>query len=117
MPRLSKGQVAAGVRDKQLRAERSVRGIIAILDEAVAVGSLLEEHSDLFRRMSDLAGMNDEARGIFPMSVRTLRNNVESLYPGGMEAFRRAIGELLGPRGSLLHSRKMRLGWRMLFWT
>ncbi|MBH1634005.1 hypothetical protein I5U65_02280 [Stenotrophomonas maltophilia] len=96
MPRLSKGQVAAGVRDKQLRAERSVRGIIAILDEAVAVGSFPEEHGDLFRRMSDLAGMNDEARGIFPMSVRTLRKNVESLYPGGMGEFRRAIGELLG---------------------
>lgn len=96
MPRLSKGQVAAGVRHKQLRAERSVQGIIGILEEAVAAGSLREEHSPLFRRMSDLAGMHDEARGIFPMSVRTFRNNVDSLYPGGMGAFRRTIGNLLG---------------------
>lgn len=96
MPRLSKGQVAAGVRNKQLRAEQSVRGIISILEEAIAVGTLREEHSAIFRRMCDLARMKDEARGIFPMSVRTFRNNVDLLYPGGMVSFRRTIANLLG---------------------
>jgi len=96
MPRLEKGQVAAGVRNKQLRAERSVQAIIDILQEAVTTGCFAEEHLISFRRMSDLAELKDEMRGIFPMSVRTLRNNVDSLYPGGVGAFRRAISELLG---------------------
>lgn len=94
MPRLKKGQVAPGVRAKQERAQKSVQAIIGVLNEAVRLGRFSPEDGKLFGRMSDLEMMHDVSRGIAPMSVRTFRENVERMYPGGMKAFRATIAEL-----------------------
>lgn len=94
MPRLKKGQVAPGVLAKQKRAQESVQAIIGILNEAVGRGRFYPEDGKLFKRLSDLAMMQDASRGIAPMSVRTLRDNVDRMYPGGMKAFRTTVAEL-----------------------
>ena len=91
MPRLQRGQVASGVRAKQVRAQKSVEAIIAILNEALHSHGFTGEDARRFARLSDLAMMDDATRGISPMSVRTLRNNVDAMYPGGMRAFRAAV--------------------------
>lgn len=96
MPRLQKGETASGVRAKQLRAQASVKAMIEILNEAVVSGAFLDGDVDVFRRVSTLASMDDEARGISPMSVRTLRDNIDAMYGGGMKAFRATVAEICG---------------------
>jgi hypothetical protein len=99
MPRLRKGEIAAGVRRRSEAANESAQARIRIFDQILAQRVDDPDVIDRFRTISALAGWRREQDKIVPMSQKTLRKHINEQFPGGYAAFVRASRSIRRRRG------------------
>lgn len=99
MPRLTKGQMAAGIRLRLDLSKRSAEARIVVLQ---SLKSSNDRPPDVFaklRSFQQLASWEDLGRGITPLSTKTLRKHLDALYEGGSQGFRKDMTQLLESEG------------------
>lgn len=96
MPRLTKGQMAAGIRLRLDLSTSSADARIAVLKGLQSAESLQADEAAKFRSFRQLAAWEDRERGITPLSPKTLRKHLDARYAGGSSGFRQDVAQLLG---------------------
>lgn len=95
MPRLTKGQMAAGIRLRLDLSTSSADARIAVLKDLQSAGCLKANEATKFRSFQQLAAWEDPERGITPLSPKTLRKHLDARYAGGSAGFRQDVAHLL----------------------
>lgn len=96
MPRLTKGQMAAGIRLRLDLSASSTDARITVLKSLQITESLQADVVAKFRSFRQLATWEDRERGITPLSPKTLRKHLDARYAGGSSGFRHDVAQLLG---------------------
>lgn len=97
MPRLTKGQMAAGIRLRLDLSNGSVGARIVALKDLKSSGGRPPDEVAKFRSFQQLASWEDLERGITPLSIKTLRKHLDALYEGGSRSFRKDMAQLFRP--------------------
>lgn len=87
MPRLAKGELAPGIRLRSEASASSAEARFALMLALRERGNVSESEAAPFRTFEALCKHEDESKGIFPISPKTLRKHVASGFVGGAEAF------------------------------
>lgn len=87
MPRLAKGELAAGIRLRSEASASSAEARFSLMRALWERGTVSESEAAPFRTFEALCKHEDESKGIFPISPKTLRKHVASGFVGGAEAF------------------------------
>lgn len=96
MPRLTKGQIASGIRLRMNLSMGSTDARIAVLKSLQNSKAQRPHDLSRFRSFQQLASWEDLDRGITPLSTKTLRKHLDALYDGGCTAFRKDVAKVLG---------------------
>ena len=96
MSRLTKGQMAAGIRLRLDLSKCSADARIVVLKGLQGSKDNQPNEVEKFRSFRQLASWEDAERGITPLSVKTLRKHLDALYDGGSLGFRKDVAQLLG---------------------
>lgn len=96
MPRLIKGQIASGIQLRLDMSKSSANARIVVFKDLQNSTSPITGELEKFRSFQQLASWEDPAKGITPLSTKTLRKHLDSLYEGGSSGFRKDVGLLLG---------------------
>jgi hypothetical protein len=86
VPRLGKGEVAAGIKSKSDAIQQTIGRRVILFQALMVKRDPLTEEWNVFRTAQTLAEWKNEAEEIYPVSVKTLRKYVDLLYPGGLAA-------------------------------
>ncbi len=96
MPRLTKGQIASGIQLRLDRSKSSTNARATVLKDLQSSKSPNLDDLAKFGSFQRLASWKDSERGITPLSTKTLRKHLDTLYEGGSTGFRKDVAKLLG---------------------
>lgn len=95
MPRLTKGEIAPGIQLRRDRSMSSASARISMLRSLLNSNCPIPEQMLSIKNFRQLAMWEDRRRGITPLSIKTLRKHLDSLYEGGSHRFREDMAQLL----------------------
>lgn len=93
MPRLSKGEIAPGVKSRQDAAIQTIAKRVEIFYELIANNAPSLEMLSVYQSINKLAEWEERERGVFPISVKTLRRHIGLFYKDGLRALCQAARE------------------------
>lgn len=95
MPRLTKGELAPGIRNISAVAALSAALRVEEFERLKRESAPSELQLSRFLTVSGLADWDDGLIGITPLSPKTLRKHINQIYPGGLAQILKDAAELL----------------------